>query len=333
MPKLPSVEELAAGVKLADRASLGRAISLVESEHPAHRQLAEDLLNALSDVSSNCWRIGVTGVPGAGKSTFLEQLGLYITRERKEKVAVLAVDPSSPISGGSILGDKTRMNDLAREERAFIRPSPSGGSLGGIAKRSYETLRICEAAGFDYCFIETVGVGQSEALVKKLSDVMLLLLITGAGDQLQGIKRGIMELADIILINKADGDNAIPAKRALAEIRQAVQLLPDPEHGKPVVSDMCSSLSASGMENVWKHLFTFFQYTQASGWKEQNRRSQTHFWIRSNLEDALLHELRTWLKKDEKALALMSQSNQISPFSLSMKLLELFEKRDQQQFL
>ena len=198
----PSTAELVEGIQNADRARMGQAISLVESELPQHRKQAEELLEELGPAAGKSWRIGITGVPGAGKSSFLEQLGLHITREREEKVAVLAIDPSSPISGGSILGDKTRMNDLARDPRAFIRPSPSGGTFGGVARRSQEIIRICEAAGFQYCFIETVGVGQSEDLVKKLSDVMILLMITGAGDQLQGIKRGIMEVADLVLVNQ-----------------------------------------------------------------------------------------------------------------------------------
>ena len=211
--EFPSTAELVEGILNADRARMGQAISLVESELPLHRERAEELLEQLGPAAGKSWRIGITGVPGAGKSSFLEQLGLYITREREEKVAVLAIDPSSPISGGSILGDKTRMNDLARDPRAFIRPSPSGGTFGGVARRSQEIIRICEAAGFQYCFIETVGVGQSEDLVKKLSDAMILLMITGAGDQLQGIKRGIMEVADLVLVNKADGSNTVPAKK------------------------------------------------------------------------------------------------------------------------
>lgn len=327
MPKLPDLHELEDGVRRADRAWLGRAISLVESELPVHRELAEALLERIKDQAGNCWRIGITGVPGAGKSTFLEQLGLYIARERQEPLAVLAIDPSSPISGGSILGDKTRMNDLARHPLAFIRPSPSGGSLGGIARRSLETVRICEAAGFKYCFIETVGVGQSEALVKKLSDVLILLLITGAGDQLQGIKRGIMELADLMLINKADGDNLQAARRALAEIKQAVQLLPEPEHGRPVTADLCSSLQVQDMERIWSLLMDFFRYVQASGWMEENRKAQEAYWIQAQLEDHLLAEARMWMRQSPEALRLLANEDHSSPFTAGRKLLEAFRNR------
>lgn len=327
MPKLLDLQELEDGVRRADRAWLGRAISLVESELPVHRELAEALLERIKDRAGSSWRIGITGVPGAGKSTFLEQLGLYITRERREPLAVLAIDPSSPISGGSILGDKTRMNDLARDPLAFIRPSPSGGSLGGIARRSLETVRICEAAGFKYCFIETVGVGQSEALVKKLSDVLILLLITGAGDQLQGIKRGIMELADLMLINKADGDNLPAARRALAEIKQAIQLLPEPEHGRPVTADLCSSVHANDMERIWGLLMDFFRYVQASGWMEENRKAQEAFWIQAQLEDHLLHEARRWMRQSPEALRLLANEAHSSPFTAGRKLLEAFRRR------
>jgi LAO/AO transport system kinase len=326
MSKLPDILQLEDGVRRADRASLGRAISLVESSLPIHRDLAEDLLERLKDTAGSSWRIGITGVPGAGKSTFLEQLGLYISRERNEKLAVLAIDPSSPISGGSILGDKTRMNDLARDPNAFIRPSPSSGSLGGVARRTLETVRICEAAGFKYCFIETVGVGQSEALVKKLCDVLILLLITGAGDQLQGIKRGIMELADIILINKADGENFASARRALAEIKQAVQLLPDPEHGRAVATELCSSLPSSNMEPVWITIMDFFNYVQASSWLDKNRIQQDSYWIQAQLEENLLSEVREWMKSSEKAKSLLQNREGSSPFSASNRLLSAYRK-------
>lgn len=326
MPKLPDINLLEDGIRKADRASLGRAISLVESELPSHRDLAEELLERIKDSAGSSWHIGITGVPGAGKSTFLEQLGLYISRERNEKLAILAIDPSSPVSGGSILGDKTRMNDLARDPNAFIRPSPSGGTLGGIARRSMETIRICEAAGFKYCFIETVGVGQSEALVKKLSDVMVLLLITGAGDQLQGIKRGIMELADVILINKADGDNIRPAKRALAEIKQAIPLLPDPEHGRAIVADTCSSISMNDMERVWSLLHDYFVYVKASGWLEDNRAEQNNYWIKAQMEDSLLSEMRSWLAHSEEAQQLLNNAQTDSPFAASRKLLKSYER-------
>ena len=322
----PSTAELVEGIQNADRARMGQAISLVESELPLHRKQAEELLEELGPAAGKSWRIGITGVPGAGKSSFLEQLGLHITREREEKVAVLAIDPSSPISGGSILGDKTRMNDLARDPRAFIRPSPSGGTFGGVARRSQEIIRICEAAGFQYCFIETVGVGQSEDLVKKLSDVMILLMITGAGDQLQGIKRGIMEVADLVLVNKADGSNIVPAKKTLAELRQSAAMLPLPAHGRPVVSDTCTSLDQRDMPRIWTHLMDHFNSVVASGWLKENRDTQDRYWVRAQLNEWVQDELDHWLENDPEASALLSSQSSKLPFGRSAELFRRYQR-------
>lgn len=324
--EFPSTAELVEGILNADRARMGQAISLVESELPLHRERAEELLEQLGPAAGKSWRIGITGVPGAGKSSFLEQLGLYITREREEKVAVLAIDPSSPISGGSILGDKTRMNDLARDPRAFIRPSPSGGTFGGVARRSQEIIRICEAAGFQYCFIETVGVGQSEDLVKKLSDAMILLMITGAGDQLQGIKRGIMEVADLVLVNKADGKNMVPAKKTLAELRQSAAMLPLPAHGRPVVSDICTSLDQRDMGRIWMHVMDHLNSLVASGWLKENRDTQDQYWVRAQLNEWVQDELDRWLKSDAEASALLDSHPSAMPFNRSTELFRLFQK-------
>ena len=326
MADSPSIDELVTGIHNADRARMGQAISLVESELPQHRERSEELLKKLGPAAGKSWRIGITGVPGAGKSSFLEQLGLHITREREEKVAVLAIDPSSPISGGSILGDKTRMNDLARDPRAFIRPSPSGGTFGGVARRSQEIIRICEAAGFQYCFIETVGVGQSEDLVKKLSDVMILLMITGAGDQLQGIKRGIMEVADLVLVNKADGNNVVPAKKTLAELRQSMAMLPVPAHGRPVVTDICTSLEQGDMERIWTHLMDHFNSLIASGWLKENRNAQDRYWVRAQLNEWVQDELDLWLENDPEAAALLKGHSSALPFSRSAELFRRYQK-------
>jgi LAO/AO transport system kinase len=324
MPKLPDLNQLIDGVRKGDRAFLGRAISVVESTHPAYRELAEVLLDEIQ-VSQNTFRLGITGVPGAGKSTFIEQLGLFLAEDLGKKVAVLAIDPSSPLSGGSILGDKTRMNDLARHPNAFIRPSPSGGNLGGVARRTLESIRLCEAAGYEFIFIETVGVGQSEAVVKDLSDMLLLLLITGAGDQLQGIKRGIMELADVILINKADGDNQAAANRAVAENKQAVRLLNDAPSGWDIRVDRCSSLSKKDMEKVWDYIRSYFNYIQATGWLEENRSRQSQKWMRQNLEDRVVSDLMAWIQSNEEAQRILATVDE-NPFRTSRLLYELFAR-------
>ena len=224
MRNTDTIEELTAGVLSGDRAVLGRALTLIESNRPDHRPRANGLLTALIPFSGKAHRIGITGVPGVGKSTFIEAFGLRMT-EKGHRVAVLAVDPSSSVSKGSILGDKTRMEELSRSADAFIRPSPSGGSLGGVAGKTRESIAVCEAAGFDMVLVETVGVGQSEVTVADMVDFFLVLKLAGAGDQLQGIKRGILELADLIAINKADGENRAAAERARAEFESALHIL------------------------------------------------------------------------------------------------------------
>jgi LAO/AO transport system kinase len=328
MPKWPDLSLWADGIKQGNRAHLGRAISLIESSLENDNLLAEQLFERLGKPENPSFRIGITGVPGAGKSTFIEQLGLFITQNLEQKIAVLAIDPSSPISGGSILGDKTRMNDLARDPLAFIRPSPSGGSLGGVAKRTLETIRLCEFAGYNYIFIETVGIGQSEAVVKKLSDLLLLLLITGAGDQLQGIKRGIMELADLILINKADGENLLAAKRAVSETNQAVRLLTESESGWNCKVSHCSSMSQKDMERVWIQIKDYFQFIQSVGWFEKNRIHQSHFWLYTHLEERLKRDLMGWISTRTEAKSLLNSDSAIEePFVLSRKLYAEYKGR------
>ncbi len=324
MPDFPTINQWAKAITQGDRALLGRGISLIESRLLAHQDLSDELLQACYKPTFNTFRIGITGVPGAGKSTFIEQLGLFICNELEQKVAVLAIDPSSPLSGGSILGDKTRMNDLARHPLAFIRPSPSSGSLGGVARRTLETIMLCEAAGYHYVFIETVGVGQSEALVKQLSDVLLLLLITGAGDQLQGIKRGIMELADIILINKADGDNAFAAKRAKAETQQALSLFVENNNGWKARVDTMSSLQNTDMPRVWNHLLGYFNTVMANNWYSKNRKTQAQYWLKTHLEERALEELHHWLLENPE-LVNAAESN-ASPFHLSLQLFKAFKQ-------
>ena len=281
-----SVDELAEGILSGDRVILGRAITLIESAHPAHARKALELLERVLPHSGRSVRVGITGVPGVGKSTFIEALGLHLTA-RGFRLAVLAIDPSSRISKGSIMGDKTRMERLSADPAAFIRPSPSAGSLGGVARKTREAMLVCEAAGFDAVFVETVGVGQSETVVHSMVDFFLLLMLAGAGDQLQGIKRGIMELADAVVINKADGDNIMAARRARGDYEMALHLMrpPSPDWSPPVLT--CSSLTAEGIEGVWDTITRFRTTMSANGALEQRRKTQSRDWMEDTIHDSL----------------------------------------------
>ena len=287
----PSLEELERGVVGGDRALLGRAITLVESRREDHAALAQELLVRLLPRSGKARRVGISGVPGVGKSTFIDALGMRLVGKGL-RVAVLAVDPSSALSGGSILGDKTRMEDLSQSERAFIRPSPAGGTLGGVARRTRETMLLCEAAGYDVVLVETVGVGQSETVVAGMVDFFLVLMLAGAGDELQGIKRGILEIADLIAINKADGENRARAERARAEYEGALHFMKpvSPNWQPPVLT--CSALEGSGLEELWDAIERHAQKLGASGELEARRRKQQLSWMWSLVEDTLLGELR-----------------------------------------
>ena len=254
--------ELLEGIKSQDKRILGKAITLVESKKPEHRAQAEELLKMVLPLSGKSIRIGITGVPGAGKSTFIESFG-KLAIENGKKVAVLAIDPSSSINKGSILGDKTRMEELAKDENAFIRPSPSSGFLGGVANTTFETMLICEAAGYDYILIETVGVGQSEVLVADISDVFLFLKIIGGGDELQGIKRGIMEMVDVIFINKVDEENLQKAKNTRLELQRALQFLPEKEKNWKVPVLLGSALNKIGLKDV-------FEKISDKNWEREN---------------------------------------------------------------
>jgi LAO/AO transport system kinase len=266
------------GVRAGDRTILGRVISMVESNAPHHMDLAQKLLKDLLPHTGKALRIGITGVPGAGKSTFIDAFGSMLTA-KGHKVAVLAVDPSSTMTRGSILGDKTRMENLSRDENAFIRPSPSGGTLGGVGRKTRETMLICEAAGFDVILIETVGVGQSEAAVRSMSDFFLLLTLTGAGDELQGIKRGVMENADAIVVNKADGDNRGPAERFASELNHALHYLNTPTPGWTPGTHLVSSLQKTGLEEVWAMLEEFRTLTTENGERKRRRANQSVEWM------------------------------------------------------
>ncbi len=277
---------LAERVLAGDRTALARAITLVESAAPQHQQPAQALLERLLPHSGKSIRIGVTGPPGAGKSSFIDSLGSLLG-ERGKRVAVLAVDPSSSVSGGSILGDKTRMEGLARLESAFIRPTPSSGLLGGLAGKSREAVIVCEAAGYDVILIETVGAGQSEAALRSLVDFLLLLLITGAGDELQGIKRGLIELADALVINKADGDNISAAQAAKAQYSRSLKFLGPATVGWETRAFTVSSLTGEGIAQIWRTISAFMAATQANGAFAQRRADQRRAWLQAILEARL----------------------------------------------
>jgi LAO/AO transport system kinase len=283
---------LAEDVLAGDRRALARAITLVESTRDDHRSQARALLAELLPATGGSVRLGVSGAPGAGKSTLIEALGLHAVANG-HRVAVLAVDPSSARSGGSILGDKTRMSDLGRRPEAFIRPSPSGGTLGGVARRTREGLLLCEAAGFDIVVVETVGVGQSEVAVADLVDLFLLVAAPGAGDELQGIKRGIMELADLVAVNKADGELADAAQRACADLRNAVHLLRPKRPGWEVQVLACSARTGAGVAELWEAVTSAHADLVASGAVPALRAGQATAWMWNEVTDSLLDQLRS----------------------------------------
>jgi LAO/AO transport system kinase len=293
MSQVPPLDaaRLADGVRAGDRRALARAITLIESTRQDHRRAAEALLERLLPATGGAVRLGISGVPGVGKSTFIERFGLHVI-DCRHKVAVLAVDPSSKRGGGAILGDKTRMGELARSEAAFIRPSPAGATLGGVARRTREALLLCEAAGFDVVIVETVGVGQSETAVADMVDMFLLLLLPGGGDDLQGIKRGVMEIADLIAVNKADGDLAAAARHTVADYRNALRLLrsASPEWRTEVMA--ISALTGAGIEAVWQAVGRHRAAMEKSGERARRRGEQARTALWSELGEALLEALR-----------------------------------------
>lgn len=296
----PNPQALAQGVLAGERRALARAITLIESTRADHREAAEELLHELLPHSGRSVRIGITGVPGAGKSTFIEAFGLHVV-DLGHKLAVLAVDPSSPRSGGSILGDKTRMEELGRDTRAFIRPSPSGCTLGGVARRTREAMLVCEAAGFDVVVVETVGVGQSETAVADMVDMFLLLLVPGGGDELQGIKKGIVELADAIVVNKADGDLAVAAQRAARDYTNALHLLTPANAGWAVPVLTCSALQRAGVGDVWENVGRYKKAMINTGAFAERRSAQAHAWMWNEVSETLLAAL----KDDSRVAALL----------------------------
>lgn len=288
----PSADQFAEGVAAGDRAMLARAITLIESTKPEHQALAQQVLQQLLPRTGGAIRLGITGVPGVGKSTTIDQLGMNLV-ESGLKVAVLAVDPTSRRTGGSILGDKTRMSQLSQSPNAFIRPSPSAGTLGGVARKTRETMAIVEAAGFDVVIVETVGVGQSETAVADMVDFFLVLLLPGGGDDLQGIKKGIIELADMIAINKADGDNVMRAERAAAEYRNALHILaPQSATWSPPVLTISGATNV-GLDKLWAKILQHRELMTATGEFAQRRREQAVGWMRDMLEARLMDALHS----------------------------------------
>lgn len=284
---LPSVEQFVEGIRAADRVLLGQAITLVESSREDHQALAREVIARLLALPiPDTTRLAVTGAPGVGKSTFIEALGMELV-ERGQRPAVLAIDPSSAVSGGSILGDKTRMERLSASEQAFIRPSPSGDSLGGVARKTRESIVLVEAAGFDTIIIETVGVGQSEIAAQRMTDVFLLLLLPGAGDELQGIKRGIVEMADLLVVNKSDGERTALANQARGHYINATHLLPPKPSGWTPRVLSCSALENKGIAELWEAVLAYKELTLGNGFFHENRRQQARFWLEDALEAGL----------------------------------------------
>ncbi len=322
-----TAKEYFSAIQNGNRAILSKAITLVESTNQKHQKIAEELIELCLPHSGNSIRIGVTGVPGVGKSTLIESFGSYLIEEKNKKVAVLAIDPSSKKSGGSILGDKTRMNNLSINDNAFIRPSPSSGTLGGVAKTTRETTILCETAGFDVVLIETVGVGQSEIEVKSMVDFFLLLMLAGAGDELQGIKRGIMEIADGIFINKADGENTKKARLAIQEYKNAIHLFPPNLNNWIPKVDSCSAIENKGVDRIWEVIESFKNLTISNGSFHENRKKQAKFWLEHTIQESV----KSLFYTDEKVATKLKElendvlEGNLSPFKAAKELVSIFK--------
>jgi len=326
--RMLSTQEYVDGILKGDITTLSQAITLVESSNPDHYAQAQEIIERCLPHAGRSVRIGITGVPGAGKSTFIEAVGNMVTGLR-HRLAVLAIDPSSERSGGSILGDKTRMESIATNPDVFIRPSPSAGSLGGVARKTRETIVLCEAAGFDVIFIETVGVGQSETAVHSMVDMFMLLQISGAGDELQGIKRGIMEMADMMVITKADGENIHKAELARTQFQGALRLFPVPEsEWRPKVYT-CSAYTGAGLEEVWKGVEEFLDHTEANGYFRNNRNRQNKYWMYESINEALRNsfynnpEIEAAIENTERDVL----EDRMSSFIAAKKLLDIYFKQ------
>lgn len=322
-----SVDAYLEGILSGDRVILSRGITLIESKLKTDRKLARELLTKLLPATGKSLRIGITGVPGVGKSSFIETFGKHLTSLDK-KIAVLTIDPSSKKSGGSILADKTRMENLAHDPLAYIRPSASGLSLGGVARNTRETMLLCEAAGYEIIIIETVGVGQSETLVRGMSDFFLLLMLAGAGDELQGIKKGIMEMADAVAINKADGKNKVTAQQAVGEYQNALHLFPksDSEFATRVVT--CSALENTGISELWALIREYQILTTKNGFFEKNRRNQNLEWMHDHIRQTLVDQFyeNSLMKKALKNTEKLVSNGEELPLAAAQRMLEIFLK-------
>lgn len=320
-----SVDEYVKGILSGNRVILSQAITLIESAHPIHQTMAQEILQKCLPHSGNSLRIGITGVPGVGKSTFIESFGNHLIK-LNHQIAVLAIDPSSERSKGSILGDKTRMESLANNPHAFIRPSPSGATLGGVTRKTRETIILCEAAGFNIILIETVGVGQSETVVHSMVDFFLLLMLSGAGDELQGIKRGIMEMADAIVINKADGDNIHKAQLAKSQYQSALKMFPPTDSQWKPIAETCSALENHNMEKIWTLMEDYFHLTKENGYFECNRSEQQQRILKELIQERLISK---FYQNQELIILYQTYLDQIqnhllSPYQAVDKLMNLY---------
>jgi len=325
--KLDSVDDLFSRLRQGDRGALSRAITLVESSKASDQVLASDLLDRTLSVTGQSIRVGITGSPGVGKSTMIEALGMYVVGQGS-RIAVLTVDPSSPSTHGSILGDKSRMAQLSVHPNAYIRPSPSGGRLGGVANQTREAIQLCEAAGFDVIFVETVGVGQSEIEVRGMVDCFLLLALAGAGDELQGIKRGIMEMADVIALTKADGDNRVRAEVAAGQLERALMLLPPDPQGRRASVILCSAIEQTGIENLWTSVRKYIEEDRISGRFDWRRGRQAVSWMEELVHQSLIE---AWMRREDVQSAIASLSAavhdaQTTPRRAAQQLLSLVDK-------
>ena len=328
--KSPSIQEIVAGIFAGNRALLAQAITLMESNAPSHRKQAREVLQQILPQTGNSIRLGITGVPGAGKSTLINALGTFLCRQ-KLKIAVLAIDPSSSVTMGSILGDKTRMAELSRKKNCFIRPSPTGGRLGGVTYKTRETILLCEAAGYEIIFVETVGVGQSELLIRSMVDVVLLLTLTGAGDELQNIKKGIIEVADIVLMHKADGDNKRAAERTAHEIKKTLRCFSGGRDSRIPVVLTCSALKEKSIQALWQSIEQLRKQLGTTGEFKTNRRNQLIKW----LDDDILEKLRTSFFENERIADSLARcrsdvlKEKMTVSAASEFLFELYKNHDQ----
>lgn len=325
--KILTSDDLLKGILAGDITILGQAITTIESRHPKHQEIAQKLIKSCLPYTGKSNRIGITGVPGSGKSSFIEAIGTKLI-SAGHKLAVLAIDPSSNLSKGSILGDKTRMEKLSANPSAFIRPSPSSGTLGGVASKTRESMLLCEAAGFDIIFIETVGVGQSETIVRSMVDLFLLLMIPGAGDELQGIKRGVMEMADIVAITKADGNNIQAAENASLEYQNALHLFPATDSGWEPRVRTCSALKKTGLDELWNIILDYLKLTAENNFFEKQRKQQLLLWMTSAINEKLHNSFykRQSAADNIKIIEKEVLSGKISPYAAAEKLLDDYFK-------